>query len=183
MECDTLGSTEAFGMCRGRARGSSCQKADLKDGDARVCALCQSLRIQLSCEKLIRGKEIEEGEKKDLISLSLFFLFFRPFTGTGTLPLCLLKREFNLELQAFYTGHMERTYLQGPNEIWTHTRRITLLGRTGGEGGGVIRLQPQLGSESHSLNTRARICSHHHRVALLFLHSRLVSCANLAAMR
>lgn len=64
MECDILGSTEAFGMCRGRARGSSCQKADLKDGDARVCALCQSLRIQLSCEKLIRGKEIEEGGKK-----------------------------------------------------------------------------------------------------------------------
>lgn len=127
MECDTLGSTEAFGLCWGR--GSSCQKADLKDGDARVCALCQSLRIQLSCEKLIRGKEIEEGEKKDFV---FFSLFFPPFTGTGTLPLCLLKWGLNLELQAFYTGHMERTYLQGPNEIRTHTRRVTLLGRIGG---------------------------------------------------
>lgn len=37
MKCDTLGSSGAFGMCRGRARGSGCQEADLKDGNAGVC--------------------------------------------------------------------------------------------------------------------------------------------------
>lgn len=37
MKCDTLGSTRAFGMCWGRARGSICQEVDLKDGNARVC--------------------------------------------------------------------------------------------------------------------------------------------------
>lgn len=37
MKCDTLGSTGAFGICQGCARGSSCQEADLKDGNARVC--------------------------------------------------------------------------------------------------------------------------------------------------
>lgn len=50
----------------------------------------------------------------------------------------MLKWELNLELQAFYTGHMERTYLQGPNEMCglrTHACRNTLLGRMGGGGG------------------------------------------------
>lgn len=37
MKCDTLGSSGAFGMCWGRAQGSSCQKADLKDENAGVC--------------------------------------------------------------------------------------------------------------------------------------------------
>lgn len=88
----------------------------------------------------------------------------------------LVKMELNLELQAFYTGHMERTYLQGPNEIGTglrsHRRRNTLLGRIGGPNHAAVPIRVREPQSEHE---------NHQTVVLLFHRSRLARCANLAA--